>query len=319
MTIPPSFPTLPGLGWSVHKKPTFSTLVASHVSGREVRDPLYVNPIWQFELTVDALDSTAATYPGAGAYSLQALMGLYLQCGGQWGTFLFTDPSDCAASQTIALGDGASTNFTFARTLGGFFEPVGWVTGVSQVTLGGAVIPSAGLSPPASPALSSAAGGALAGATLFVKTAYVTASGETLPSAESSLAVAANHLLVVASPASPAPASAIGWNVYAAAASGAEQKQNGATLIAIGANWTEPTTGLVSATAAPPAANTTGWSLSTPCSLVFAGPPASAVAIAASFAYAFQCRFDDDVADFEQYMQSAWRVDSLKFRSVRTS
>ncbi len=46
MTTPPSFPTLAGLGWSSHKKPTFSTLVAPHVSGREVRDALYQNPIW---------------------------------------------------------------------------------------------------------------------------------------------------------------------------------------------------------------------------------------------------------------------------------
>ena len=40
----------------MHKKPTFATIVASHVSGREVRDALYVNPIWQFELTFDGLD-----------------------------------------------------------------------------------------------------------------------------------------------------------------------------------------------------------------------------------------------------------------------
>ena len=41
MTTPPSFPSLAGQGWSVHKKPIFSTIVASHVSGREVRDALY--------------------------------------------------------------------------------------------------------------------------------------------------------------------------------------------------------------------------------------------------------------------------------------
>ena len=56
MTTPPLIPALPGQGWSVHKKPTFATIVASHVSGREVRDALYVNPIWQFELTFDGLD-----------------------------------------------------------------------------------------------------------------------------------------------------------------------------------------------------------------------------------------------------------------------
>ena len=50
MTTPPSFPTLSGQSWSIHKKPIFSTVVAQHVSGREVRDALYQNPIWEFEL-----------------------------------------------------------------------------------------------------------------------------------------------------------------------------------------------------------------------------------------------------------------------------
>jgi len=35
--VPFTFPALPGLAFSVHKKPSFSTRVASHVSGREVR------------------------------------------------------------------------------------------------------------------------------------------------------------------------------------------------------------------------------------------------------------------------------------------
>lgn len=205
MSAPLSFPNLAGQGWSVHKKPMFSTLVVSHVSGREVRDPLYQNPIWQFEVTFDGLASDSSSYPGAGAQSLQSLMGLYLQCQGQYGTFLYSDPTDNAVSnQIFATGDGATTTFTFARTLGGFLEPVGWVTNVSQVTLGGV-------------------------------------------------------------------------------------------------------------------AQSTGWSLSTPNSLVFSVPPANGALIGASFAYAFLCRFDDDSADFEQFMQNLWRVDTLKFRSVRTS
>src|SRR6185312_5782930 len=103
MTIPPVFPTLAGLGWSVHKKPVFSTLVASHASGREVRDALYQNPIWQFELTFDGLSSSPTLYPGLGANSMQALLGLFLACQGQYSTFLYTDPSDSVA-----------TNVTFA-------------------------------------------------------------------------------------------------------------------------------------------------------------------------------------------------------------
>ncbi|MGD0642294.1 MAG: DUF2460 domain-containing protein [Roseiarcus sp.] len=205
MTTPPSFPALPGQGWSVHKKPTFSTIVALHASGREVRDALFQNPIWQFELTYDALASDSASYPGLGAQSLQSLMGLFLQCQGQFGTFLYADPTDSAvAAQNFATGDGSTMTFTFARALGGFLEPVGWVTNVSQVTIGGV-------------------------------------------------------------------------------------------------------------------AQSSGWSLVTPNSLVFTTAPASGALIGASFAYAFQCRFDDDAADFEQFMENLWTLQSLKFRSVRTS
>ena len=55
MPTPPSFPVLPGQSWSVHKKPTWSTIIAPHVSGREVRYANYQYPIWQFEATFDAL------------------------------------------------------------------------------------------------------------------------------------------------------------------------------------------------------------------------------------------------------------------------
>jgi len=57
MAAPPSFPTLAGQGWSVHKRPTFSTRVASHVSGREARTPFYSVPLYEFELTFEGLDS----------------------------------------------------------------------------------------------------------------------------------------------------------------------------------------------------------------------------------------------------------------------
>ena len=120
MTTPPPFPSLSGLGWSVHKKPVFSTIVASHVSGREVRDALYQNPIWQFELTIDGMDSTSSTYAGLGGNSLQSLMGFFLQCQGQYSTFLYTDPTDNAVGGSnggfVATGDGVTTTFTFRAT-----------------------------------------------------------------------------------------------------------------------------------------------------------------------------------------------------------
>jgi len=54
--MPFNFPALPGLSWSVHKRPSFSTRVASHVSGREVRSPFYAVTLYEFELTIEGMD-----------------------------------------------------------------------------------------------------------------------------------------------------------------------------------------------------------------------------------------------------------------------
>ena len=102
--------------------------------------------------------------------------------------------------------------------------------------------------PPAAPTLSSVAGGTLAATTYYVKITYVNAAGETLPSAESSLAVAADYVLSVASPAATSGAS--GWNVFVSTSSGTETLQN-SSPIAIGTAWQEPTTGLISGSALP--------------------------------------------------------------------
>ena len=139
MPTPPSLPSLPGLSWSRHKKPGFSTRVASHVSGREVRVALMNYPLYEFEAAYNGLASNAtAAFAGLGATSLQTLMGFFLQLQGQFGTFLYADPDDNAVTgQPFATGDGATTSFTMMRALGGFLEPVGWVTNVAAVYLNG--------------------------------------------------------------------------------------------------------------------------------------------------------------------------------------
>ena len=204
MITPPSFPVLPGQGWSVHKRPTFATRVASHVSGREVRRASYADALYEFEVTYEGLAS--AGFSGLGAGSLQTLLGFYLACGGQFGTFLYSDPADnSVAAQPIGTGDGTTTSFTMARTMGGFSEPVGWVTSVGNVYLAGAAQTSA------------------------------------------------------------------------------------------------------------------AYALATPNTLAFTTPPAAGTAITADFSYAFVCRFLDDQEDFENIMSGLWQLQSLKFRSVRTS
>lgn len=203
MPTPPAFPDLKGQGWSVVKRPTFSTRVASHVSGREVRVPFFSFPIYEFELTFDGLDSDGS-FSGLGANSLQSLMGLYLASQGSYGTFLYTDPTDSSATaQLLGTGDGSKTIFTFQRQIGSAIEPVSYVTNVANVYL---------------------------------------------------------------------------------------------------ADIDQPT----------------GWTFTAPRTLTFSSPPGNGVTVKATFTYAFECRFLEDQVDFENFMKGLWKVESLKFRSVKS-
>jgi len=156
MSVPPSFPHLPGRGWSIHKRPLFSTLVASHVSGREVRSSLFNEPLYEFELVIDGL-SAGNSYPGLGSSSLQALMGLYLECQGAYGTFLYDDPTDnFTAMQLIAIGDGTSTSFILKRSIGMASTSVSWVNFVETVRFDNEVVSGWTLTQPNTLAFSSA-------------------------------------------------------------------------------------------------------------------------------------------------------------------
>jgi uncharacterized protein (TIGR02217 family) len=204
MTTPPSLPTLPGLAWSRRKKPAFNTRIASHASGREVRVALMSYPLYEFEATY-GLTSSASGFAGLGASSLQNLMGFFLQLQGQFGTFLYIDPDDnSVTSQGIGVGDGTTTAFSFVRALGGFAEPVGWVTAVSHVYLNGT-------------------------------------------------------------------------------------PQSGGS-----------------------------YGLTTPNTLTFTTPPGAGVVVSADFSFAFQCRFIEDQMEFEEFMSSLWKLEGMKFRSVKS-
>jgi len=167
-------------------------------------------------------------------------------------------------SPTLALADLTVTNPN--STIISAEQSPGWpgtMTGFVVDNVAGALCPKsiyacshyAVLSAPSAPTLGSAAGGALGATTYYVKISYVTQGGETLASAESSLAVAANNVLTVTSPS--ASGQATGYNVYVSTATGTETKQNAST-ISIGTGWTEPTSGLISGSAVP-GSNTTGW------------------------------------------------------------
>lgn len=200
MTLP-VLPNLPGLTWNVHKKPTFSTLVAPHVSGRETRLGLYARALYEFELVYEGLDS-AGYYPGLQANSLQSLMGFYLTCQGQLNPFLYVDPTDNAVTATaFGTGDGVTTVFALARVIGGYSEPISYTNAITQVTVNGTP--------------------------------------------------------------------------------------------------------------------TSAYSTFAPNLVQFTTAPASGAALAWTGTFGYQCRFLDDQIDFENFMQGAWAMNSLKFRSIR--
>jgi uncharacterized protein (TIGR02217 family) len=117
------YPSLPGLKWDQKKTPIFSTRIQKSVSGRELRSPFYVYPLYQYELSYDLLrDSNAHN-------ELKTLMGFYLARQGAYDSFLYNDASDNnTSSQAIGTGDGNTVAFQMVRTYGGnngnFTEPI---------------------------------------------------------------------------------------------------------------------------------------------------------------------------------------------------
>ena len=117
--------------------------------------------------------------------------------------------------------------------------------------------PGKQIAPPTTPIVTQSAGGSLPATTYYVRSTYVSGTGETLASSETAVAAETGNVITVASPG--AVPGATGWNVYvgntascpgvgAGALSGAgemcEVKQNAAPL-AVGVDWTEPTSGRV--------------------------------------------------------------------------
>ena len=116
---------------------------------------------------------------------------------------------------------------------------------------------------PGGPVLTFAPGGSLPQRTYYLKSAFQDSLGGIgLPSVENSITIPANNLLTFHSPileiegcsgitsvTTSQQVTIASWNVYASAATNTETLQSSA--IAIGTDWTEPTSGLVNTGAAP--------------------------------------------------------------------
>ncbi|HET6377939.1 MAG TPA: glycoside hydrolase TIM-barrel-like domain-containing protein [Methylocella sp.] len=362
--MPFTFPSLPGLAWSVHKKPSFSTRVANHVSGREVRAPFYSQTLYEFELTIEGMDS-GGEHAGLGLQSLQSLMGLYLQCQGQYGTFIFTDSSDYHATlEALGFTDGVTTDFVLLRHIGDAVEPVSWATVIYNVYIDGVLQPGSSYQLVAPNILR-----------------FTGAPGA--PAKLHSSDTSTNPKIAQFAPTHTGSAGdSFTFQIYAKAAeltacrigihdgtAGFDGLGNGASFNLASGSFGSADTGVtasitsagggwyllsVKKTLAGPALycrilledpfGTWGYAASgdkgaylsgaktkvnndpfDPVSIGSIGTTARATLtgglnagqITVDFDYAFLCRFLEDQVDFDQFMNGLWKVESLKFRSVK--
>jgi uncharacterized protein (TIGR02217 family) len=127
--MPDVFPALPGLSYSVIRRPKFFTGTGTSQSGREVRYAYAAYPLWEWDLTWEYLPDFAAP-GGATPSDYKTLMGFYLAQQGALRGFLFKDPDDqTVTAQVIGATDGVTTNWTLVRTFGGSSgtEPIGYL------------------------------------------------------------------------------------------------------------------------------------------------------------------------------------------------
>jgi uncharacterized protein (TIGR02217 family) len=129
--MPDTFPVLPGLSYSVIKRPKFFTGIGTSATGREVRVGYAPYPLWEWDLTFGYLPDKV-TESAATPSDLKQLLGFYLSQQGALNGFWFKDPDDYSVTgQPIATADGVTTNFLLLRTYGGTAgsgtEPIGGV------------------------------------------------------------------------------------------------------------------------------------------------------------------------------------------------
>lgn len=285
------FPTLIGVEFSVHKKPTFSTRISKQQSGREVRSANYPYPLWEFNLSYDYLPDESGAFQQAQT-DLRTLMGFFLQMTGSFDTFLFKDPTDyIVVGETMFTGDAVTVQFPMLRNLGGFNEPIGQLnvdfvaqflstdvnTGTSSIN-----VPNHGLTSGYGP--------------VSFSTSNTLPTGLSVTSTYWLIAVDKNTLRVAAS---YADALAGTYIALTGTGSGTDTINRD---IAVYDNGT--------------LLDKTVYSVTMPNQIVFVTAPASGHVITADFWFYFVCRFLDDSQDYEQFADKLYQLGKCDFTSV---
>ena len=169
------FPSFTGIGYPIPRRPMWNTTTQKVVSGKQTRLANWTYPIYQWDLLFNLREGSVT---GSAFTEMSQLKGFYNSRQGSFDSFLFTDPDDnTVTGQAIGTGDGSTTAFQLARANGGFVEPVLAPNAVSAVYDN--ATPVAAIAAPTNGTLTSTTAGALAATTYYVRSTWVTATGET--------------------------------------------------------------------------------------------------------------------------------------------
>lgn len=293
-----TFPTFVGLEWDVKKRILTKTAREEAASGAS-----YSTSRWPVGLYHCEFDLSWSYMSQADRDTFEAF---FIAQNGPATPFLLSVTNDNSKT-ALQFGIGNSNTLTFSSLL----PPQTNVVSTVGVYANGVAVVS-GIATPASPALTTVAGGTKPARTNFVRIAYRNAAGGESPaSAEASIATALNFLVKVTSPA--ASPGAVDWRVYVATATNTETLQ--ATL-AIGTDYTEPTSALLAGVAYS-LSNRSTYTVNTDGSITFTFAPLTGLALTWSGTYAYVVQFTEDELEFNQIWDKGYEQEGITFRTFR--
>lgn len=285
IAAPLSTPGLPGLTWSVHKRPAFRTQVQSSESGVEIRTSRMQYPLYNYELKFEFLDNRGDKT------QYDELAGFFMRMRGSWKAWLYQDPGQYELDeQFMGNADGGTTGFVVTQSLGGFTDPIGqfdltdlfeFVEADVNVMTDTITVDAHNLPTGFGP-LQLTTSGTLPGGLALLTNYWIISTGtNTLKLAATKANALANN---------PVAISDDGMGVFTAA--------NSVDIV-------------VNGTPVAPA----DYVVTEPNEIVFDTAPVTG-AIGISCKYFFVCRFKEDEADFEEFMADLWSLQTLAFQSI---
>lgn len=273
---------LPGLAFSVHKKPMFNTRISESASGHEITNQLMQYPKWEFNLTYEFLEDRS----GANS-SLKTIVGFFCERAGRFDSFLFKDPDDYEQVRGwCGDSDGTITQFPFCRTFGGFVEKVGQVDTDNTINVYTDLNEAHTL--PANP-----------GGTPVVQTVAVNFPPSGGFGFTADLGVTRNGVAMTAVPGPPTTATQYSFDPLTGIYS--FWSTNGAPSAALVISYTN-------------FVDPADYTVTMPNLIVFDTAP-TAGAVYADFQFFFACRFLEDQQDYEKFCDKLWNLQECDFRS----